>query len=78
MNKLVRGLRGAALRRWSVGGACALALCTSAVAQVSEETSIEIEGGDLAQGAATAVFLFPALVGVAVLMLRLARRTETT
>ena len=36
-----------------------------------------IEGGDLAQGAATAVFLFPALVGVAVLMLRLARRTET-
>ena len=37
-----------------------------------------IEGGDLAQGAATAVFLFPALVGVAALMLRLARRTETT
>jgi multiple sugar transport system permease protein len=37
-----------------------------------------IEGGDLAQGAATAVFLFPALVGVAVLMLRLARRTETS
>jgi multiple sugar transport system permease protein len=37
-----------------------------------------IEGGDLGQGAATAVFLFPALVGVAVLMLRLARRTETT
>ena len=37
-----------------------------------------IEGGDLAQGAATAVFLFPALVGVAALMLRLARRTEAT
>ncbi|MDQ3779373.1 MAG: sugar ABC transporter permease [Chloroflexota bacterium] len=36
-----------------------------------------IEGGDLAQGAATAVFLFPALVGVAIMMLRLARRTET-
>lgn len=35
-----------------------------------------IEGGDLAQGAATALFLFPVLVGVAVLMLRLARRTE--
>ena len=35
-----------------------------------------IEGGDLAQGAAVAVFLFPALVGIAVLMLRLARRTE--
>ena len=37
-----------------------------------------IEGGNLAQGAATAVFLFPALVGVAALMLRFARRTETT
>lgn len=35
-----------------------------------------IEGGDLAQGAATAFFLFPVLVGVAALMLRLARRTE--
>ena len=37
-----------------------------------------IEGGDLAQGAATALFLFPVLAGVAALMLRLARRTETT
>ena len=37
-----------------------------------------IEGGNLAQGAATAVFLFPALVGVAALMLRAARRAETT
>lgn len=37
-----------------------------------------IEGGNLAQGAATAVFLFPALVGIAALMLRFARRTETT
>lgn len=35
-----------------------------------------IEGGDLGQGAATAFFLFPVLVGVAALMLRLARRTE--
>ncbi|HEV2106694.1 MAG TPA: sugar ABC transporter permease [Thermomicrobiales bacterium] len=37
-----------------------------------------IEGGNLAQGAAIALFLFPALVGVAILMLRLARRAETT
>ncbi len=37
-----------------------------------------IAGGDLAQGAAIALFLFPAMVGVAVLMLRMARRTETT
>jgi len=37
-----------------------------------------ISGGDLAQGAAIALFLFPALVGVAVLMLRMARRTETS
>ncbi len=37
-----------------------------------------IEGGDLAQGAAIALFLFPMLAGVAVLMLRLARRTEVT
>ena len=36
-----------------------------------------IQGGDLAQGAAVAVFLFPVLAGVAALMLRLARRTET-
>jgi multiple sugar transport system permease protein len=37
-----------------------------------------IDGGNLAQGAAIALFLFPVLVGVAALMLRLARRTETT
>jgi multiple sugar transport system permease protein len=37
-----------------------------------------IEGGNLAQGAAIAIFLFPVLAGVAALMLRLARRTETT
>ncbi len=36
-----------------------------------------IEGGNLAEGAATAVFLFPALAGVAALMLRMARRAET-
>ncbi len=37
-----------------------------------------IEGGDLAQGAAISLFLFPVLAGVAILMLRLARRTEVT
>jgi multiple sugar transport system permease protein len=37
-----------------------------------------IEAGDLAQGAAVALFLFPVMAGVATLMLRLARRTEVT
>lgn len=37
-----------------------------------------IEGGDLAQGAATAIFLFPLLAGVAVLILKMARRSEVT
>ncbi len=37
-----------------------------------------IEGGSLGQGAAIALFLFPVLVGVAALMLRLARKSETT
>jgi multiple sugar transport system permease protein len=37
-----------------------------------------IGGSDLAQGAAIALFLFPVLVAVAVLMLRMARRAETT
>lgn len=37
-----------------------------------------VEGGNLAEGAAIALFLFPVLVGVATLMLRLARRTETS
>jgi multiple sugar transport system permease protein len=37
-----------------------------------------IEAGDLAQGAAIALFLFPAMAGVAALMLRFARRTEVT
>lgn len=37
-----------------------------------------IEGGDLAQGAAVALFLFPMLAGVAILMLKLARRREVT
>ncbi|GAB4362766.1 MAG: sugar ABC transporter permease [Deltaproteobacteria bacterium] len=37
-----------------------------------------IEGGDLAQGAAISLFLVPVLAGVAILMLRLARRTEVT
>ena len=35
-----------------------------------------IDGGDLAEGAATSLFLFPLLVAVAILFLRLARRTE--
>lgn len=35
-----------------------------------------VEAGDLAQGAAVALFLFPVMAGVAILMLRLARRTE--
>jgi multiple sugar transport system permease protein len=37
-----------------------------------------IEAGDLAQGAAVALFLFPVMAGVAAVMLRLARRTEVT
>ncbi|MFQ5974276.1 MAG: carbohydrate ABC transporter permease, partial [Alphaproteobacteria bacterium] len=36
-----------------------------------------IEAGDLAQGAAIALFLFPVLAGVAIVVLKLARRTET-
>jgi multiple sugar transport system permease protein len=35
-----------------------------------------IDGGDLAGGAAISLFLFPVLVGIAVLLLRLAKRTE--
>jgi multiple sugar transport system permease protein len=35
-----------------------------------------IEGGDLAQGAAISLFLFPILAGVAILMLRFARKSE--
>jgi len=35
-----------------------------------------IEGGDLAQGAAVSLFVFPVLAGVAILMLRMARRAE--
>ena len=37
-----------------------------------------VEAGDLAQGAAVALFLFPVRAGVAALMLRLPRRTEVT
>lgn len=37
-----------------------------------------IEGGDLAQGAAISLFLFPVLAGVAALLLRMARRAEVT
>lgn len=36
-----------------------------------------VEGTDLAQGAAIALFLFPVLVAAAIVMLRMARRTET-
>jgi multiple sugar transport system permease protein len=35
-----------------------------------------IEAGDLAQGAAISLFMFPVLAAVAILILRLARRTE--
>jgi multiple sugar transport system permease protein len=37
-----------------------------------------IQGGDLAEGAAVALFLFPLLLAVAVLLLRIARRAEVT
>jgi multiple sugar transport system permease protein len=37
-----------------------------------------IQGGDLAEGAAVALFLFPLLLAVAVAFLRVARRTEVT
>ncbi len=37
-----------------------------------------IDGGDLGEGAAIALFLFPLLLVVAILMLRMARRTEVT
>ena len=35
-----------------------------------------IQGGDLAEGASIAVFLFPVLLAAAILLLRVARRTE--
>jgi multiple sugar transport system permease protein len=37
-----------------------------------------IQGGDLAGGAAVSLFLFPVLVAVAIIFLRLARRAEVT
>jgi len=37
-----------------------------------------IEGGSLAEGAAIALFLFPLLLAAAILILRIARRTEVT
>jgi len=37
-----------------------------------------VESGDLAQGAAIALFLFPLLAAVAIFMLRIARRSEIT
>ncbi len=35
-----------------------------------------IEGGNLSEGAATVIFMLPVLLGVALIMLRIARRTE--
>lgn len=37
-----------------------------------------VQGGDLAEGAAIAVFLFPLLLAVAIVFLRIARRSEVT
>ncbi|MCI0370338.1 MAG: sugar ABC transporter permease [candidate division NC10 bacterium] len=37
-----------------------------------------IQGGDLAEGAAVALFLFPLLLAAAIALLRVARRTEVT
>ena len=37
-----------------------------------------VQGGDLAEGAAIAVFLFPLLLAVAIAFLRVARRAEVT
>jgi multiple sugar transport system permease protein len=37
-----------------------------------------IDGGDLAEGAAISLFLFPLLLAVAIILLRLARRAEVT
>jgi multiple sugar transport system permease protein len=37
-----------------------------------------IQGGDLAEGAAIALFLFPLLLAAAVVFLRIARRAEVT
>jgi len=37
-----------------------------------------IDGGDLAEGAAISLFLFPVLVAAAFVFLRLARRAEVT
>lgn len=37
-----------------------------------------IEGGALGEGAATALFLFPVLLGLVILILRISRRTEVT
>ena len=37
-----------------------------------------IDGGDLADGSAIALFLFPLLAAVAIIFLRIARRAEVT
>jgi multiple sugar transport system permease protein len=45
---------------------------------VSKAFYTGIDAGDLATGAATALFLFPLLAAVAIFMLRIARRAEVT
>jgi len=45
---------------------------------VSQAFYTGIDAGDLAGGAATALFLFPLLLAVAIFMLRIARRSEVT
>ena len=45
---------------------------------VSKAFYTGVDAGDLATGAATALFLFPLLAAVAIFMLRIARRTEVT
>jgi multiple sugar transport system permease protein len=45
---------------------------------VSQAFYTGIDAGDLAGGAATAIFLFPLLLAVAIFMLRIARRAEVT
>jgi len=45
---------------------------------VSQAFFTGIDAGDLAAGAATALFLFPLLLAVAILMLKIARRSEIT
>jgi multiple sugar transport system permease protein len=45
---------------------------------VSQAFYTGIDAGDLAGGAAIALFLFPLLLAVAIFMLKIARRAEVT